>query len=1098
MPAKKIIFTVEERVKILIEDKDFNGAHNTIERFLDENPTCSIAYLYKILIDYKMTSFDDLKEHGSPLDNNPNYKRALEFAETENEKKEIEAINLYITDRINVAKKRRIYNEAISCLNKHQYAWAIEKFESIKDYEDSASKIEECKVAWEERKKVVRYKNAVTIAGEAKNNKKGIKKLEKAIELLSVDPTYENSANLIKSFKERIEKVHIFKKKFRKISLITILSAILLTITIFVITFNIVPNSKYDKGMECLDKQKYTCAINEFDDLDDFKDSKKRKLLATALKNMHDYSGEKAIVKASKNTALDNGVKIIATYDTAEAGNGTIKKDIYVKTQDIYIPNWELKGYTYKGCTLVSYDYNPYKNVLVLNFKANFELNKYSITYDTVYEAATFVGEIVREYTVNDTVTLPRLEVEGYTFMGWKKGKGIGYTAMTTIQPGDYEENLNLVAEFGANTYFITTKYNNGGYVMNGSTAYYKTGEEVQMYVTPKTYYELSELYYQRTGDTSAPKVNIQGDTFIMPGYDVTVYGVFVEKQFNATVHIDPVHSLNINSKYKGNIDMEINVVLREGYHLTALYYTVGDSNVKHNINNGDVIKTPYDNMDIYVEAVPYTYNIYKNVVGSGSINVATLSDVDGEVELTYSPSEGYYLEELYYILDDTTEKVSIDNNKFIMPAGNVTIYAIFKAYQGVTLNVDGRALEFAVKEGTKLKNAFGERYDLNHTMGYYTDSLCREWYNPELEIIDGMVLYTKVATLDRLTFSEDNTKAYAISDDYTVDLVFPAYHNDVKIKSVNDFEDFKYSFTYKGIYLPYGITEIGSYAFAYTYLLRANAELYIPSTVKTIKDHAFQDYGDGDDDKLTFGGVVETVGYNAFYSLNSELSFDFEHVKYIDKWAFAYVNSLNEVNLSSVIEVGWFAFAYSSVVNVIVSGNPYMGAGAFSSCKSLKTLVAADLTVIDGGSFLAGCSSLTSAYLPKVTSLYNNMFNGCTSLEEFEIGQNVSSIDSKAFYLSGIKSLVIPTSVTRINIIAFDNCANLEYVILHNEIKDIWLFEELVNMTTTIYFEGDDLKLSTVSVSEGVDIKTYSESPIYDGNHWRYVDGVPTIYTQE
>ena len=120
MPAKKIIFTVEEIVKILIEDKDFNGAHNTIERFLDENPTCSRAYLYKLLIDYKMTSFEELKEHGTPLDNNTNYKRALEFTTTTKEKQEIEDINAAIYSRIEQAKerllleqKRTIYNNAL-------------------------------------------------------------------------------------------------------------------------------------------------------------------------------------------------------------------------------------------------------------------------------------------------------------------------------------------------------------------------------------------------------------------------------------------------------------------------------------------------------------------------------------------------------------------------------------------------------------------------------------------------------------------------------------------------------------------------------------------------------------------------------------------------------------------------------------------------------------------------------------------------------------------------------------------------------------------------------------------------------------------------
>lgn len=1094
MPDKKI-FSVEERIKIALEDGDFNGASNTIERFLDENPTCSKAYLYRALIEFKFSSIEELKLHGAPLDNNANFKRAMEFASDE-EKIELEEISKAIVDRISSAKNRRIYNEAMQDFHSHRYIWAIEKFESIKGFEDASSKIDECKVAWEERKRVVRYKNAVTIANEARNTKSGIKKLEKAIEILSVDITYANSAELIKSYKNSIDNIERNRRRVRKISLTSLLSVLFVTVAVVLIVFNFIPNSKYDKGMDCLDKGDYKCAIKYFDDLDDYKESEDMKYIALTLQELDSHPEQKLVVIDASNAMLDAGVKVKATYTAPDAFEGVREKNIPHKQIELYGEPVSLNGYTFNGWTLDSYEFDINKEVLVLNFTGSFTIKEYSISFNVVEPGAQIVGDYVTKYTVEDTVNLPTVSLEGYSFAGWRKGTGVGAQHIESFGPGEYSENLTLYATYSANIYFATPKPTNG-YISFGSSNYYKTGEEVTMWITPNANHELRNLYYQKTGDANAPRVNIQGNKFIMPGYDVTVYGIFTEIQYNVTVHIDNKHSLNVNSKYYGNSDIEINVELRPGYHLTALYYTVGDSSTKHTINNGEIIKMPYSDINIYVEAIPYTYSIYKNIVGSGTLNVSTVSDVDSEVEIVFTPNEGSYIEEIYYILDGTAQKVAIENNKFIMPAGNVTVYVVFKEYLTLSLVVDGTSSTYDVKQGTKLKDVFDEAYDLNHTIGYYTDSLCREWSNPELDVTDGMVLYTKVATLDILKFSADNTQVYVTSYDYKKDLIIPAYHNDVKILKYNGFEEREYSASFKGIYLPYGITEIGDYAFFCTYLVTEIAELYIPSTVKVVGNEAFREYGDAENDKLIFGGVVESVGDNAFDGLDSELTFDFEHVKYIGKWAFARTNVLSNLVLSSAVEIGWFAFAYSSVVNVTINGNPKMGAAVFDNCESLETISAPNLTTIDGGMFLAGCSSLKSAYLPKITEVSNNMFNGCSSLEEFVISDGVTVIGAKAFYLSGVKNLVIPTSVDTIWASAFDNCLELKYVILHENIKTIYKSDEYVNMTTTIYFEGDDLKLATVNVDDGIDIKTYSESPIYDGNHWHYVDGIPTIYTK-
>ena len=76
-------------------------------------------------------------------------------------------------------------------------------------------------------------------------------------------------------------------------------------------------------------------------------------------------------------------------------------------------------------------------------------------------------------------------------------------------------------------------------------------------------------------------------------------------------------------------------------------------------------------------EITPVIYNVTLTDDGNGTASASHASGAEGtEVTLTANPKEGYKFKE-WQVMPDT---VTVENNRFTMPAGNVTVTAIFEA----------------------------------------------------------------------------------------------------------------------------------------------------------------------------------------------------------------------------------------------------------------------------------------------------------------------------------------------------------------------------------------------------------------------------------
>ena len=103
------------------------------------------------------------------------------------------------------------------------------------------------------------------------------------------------------------------------------------------------------------------------------------------------------------------------------------------------------------------------------------------------------------------------------------------------------------------------------------------------------------------------------------------------------------------------------------------------------------------------------------------------------------------------------------------------------------------------------------------------------------------------------------------------------------------------------------------------------------------------------------------------------------------------------------------------------------MGAGVFSGCTSLASVVLpSSLTSINWYLFTQ-CSSLTSIDLSNIISIGNGAFSRCTSLASAIFGTSLTTIGESAFSsCTSLASVVLPSSLTSIAYGAFQNCTNL------------------------------------------------------------------------
>ena len=237
-----------------------------------------------------------------------------------------------------------------------------------------------------------------------------------------------------------------------------------------------------------------------------------------------------------------------------------------------------------------------------------------------------------------------------------------------------------------------------------------------------------------------------------------------------------------------------------------------------------------------------------------------------------------------------------------------------------------------------------------------------------------------------------------------------------------------------KSVTVSDGVLSVGDFSFYNSsgYKYKNLISVSLGANVADIGAYAFR--GCSSITAVSGGEAVKSIGSYAFRSCSSLVSFPFSgSIGVIDNGAFSYCRSLDSVSFtSSLTQIRASAFiGCQSLESVsLPSSLTVLGSSAFAECTSLLTVEyfvenkLADCQGVFNGS---GADSGMSAVIgDKVTVIPSGLFNTCVNLKSVSIGSAVTEIGSKAFASSGLETVALPKSVTKIDTTAFLSCQSL------------------------------------------------------------------------
>ncbi len=139
--------------------------------------------------------------------------------------------------------------------------------------------------------------------------------------------------------------------------------------------------------------------------------------------------------------------------------------------------------------------------------------------------------------------------------------------------------------------------------------------------------------------------------------------------------------------------------------------------------------------------------------------------------------------------------------------------------------------------------------------------------------------------------------------------------------------------------------------------------------------------------------------------------------------------------------DIPWYAQYGQEIESVVIGeGITSIGENLFQGCSSLTSITIPPSVTSIGNRAFYYCSSLTSITIPNgVTRIGEAAFHGCSSLTSITIPSSVTSIGEAAFSrCSNLTSITIPSGVTSIGANTFDICTSLASVTMPDSVTSI------------------------------------------------------------
>lgn len=233
---------------------------------------------------------------------------------------------------------------------------------------------------------------------------------------------------------------------------------------------------------------------------------------------------------------------------------------------------------------------------------------------------------------------------------------------------------------------------------------------------------------------------------------------------------------------------------------------------------------------------------------------------------------------------------------------------------------------------------------------------------------------------------------------------------------------------------MPDTVESIGDSAFR-TAKCRINN---IPKNVLSIGEYAFE--YDMFDECVIPDGVL-SIGHSAFGSCTYEITGVTvpASVKRVGDSCFAFSN-LTEADWVTSADIPTYCFRGCMDLDTVnIRGSvSVLSEGAFFSC-GIKRIQIPDSVIVMGTDTFSGCQSLSSVRLSRNCRVIPEDFCwGCGSLREITIPYGVTEIGKMAFYQTGLESVSLPDSLTKIGDTAFEVCERISELSVPSSVTSI------------------------------------------------------------
>ena len=284
-----------KRMFMFLEDGEWQRADDFAEQVLNQEPENAYAYLGKLMAALKIKKQEFLGEYEAGFEKNPNYNKIRRYADKSLKDK----LDEYIKNIANI-KAEKTYQHSVklmeSAVTEKEFLQAADSFEPHIDYKDSKELATECR-----NKAVEARREAIYLTAVHNMKSDDITKLNLAIEFFNKIPDYKDSAEQISVCKSRIEKIKNEserkaeeklietkkrKKKVKRTILFVTLVLFVLIAFIISLVFIIIPNNKYKAAVKQANDGQIIEAYETFIELNGYKDSDEK---ASEIYNQYEF-----------------------------------------------------------------------------------------------------------------------------------------------------------------------------------------------------------------------------------------------------------------------------------------------------------------------------------------------------------------------------------------------------------------------------------------------------------------------------------------------------------------------------------------------------------------------------------------------------------------------------------------------------------------------------------------------------------------------------------------------------------------------------------------------------------------------------------------